>query len=175
MKIFNTSLMIFVALSMLLVPVDINIDIDDVSISSSTVEARSRYRRYRDYAGGIWNRFVAQGLSASGTTAEQNSAGSASGGMSQSFGGTVVFPFLCTCGDSAGQYVFFQVPVKGVAGPYLVSPANIKSHGALFPGNHIIGTSNPGGTCGILIAWCFTFPVQQTVTMTPGMGTSLSP
>jgi hypothetical protein len=110
--------------------------------------------------------------------ANQSAGGSAGGGggsgssLTQPFGGTVVLSMYCAC---SAAWVFFQVPVAGVAGPYLVYPTSIKreGNGIVSIGKNVIGTSDSGGTCSIyVIYWCFDFETQQTVTFDPGMGTS---
>ena len=99
-------------------------------------------------------------------------SGGGSGGFTQPFGGTVVSSIYCSCNQA---WAFFQAPVAGVPGPYLAYPASVKLNGlgVIAPGKHVVGTSVSGGVCSIyVIAWCFTFPTQQTVTLTPGVGTS---
>jgi len=103
------------------------------------------------------------------------SAGASSGLIPQPFGGRIIFPLPCL-----GGWAFTLMPSAGSPGPYFVSAlpgANgLKSFYSVWPGNNVLGTSIPGGVCVIIVGGIpFTFDVEQTVTLVPGMGTSLSP
>ena len=91
----------------------------------------------------------------------------------QPFGGKIIATLPCT---GNGVTAFVMLPSAGVPGPYIVSPAGLRSYGAVVPGNNVIGMSYPGGVCVIIVAgYPIPFPVAQTVTVFPGMGTSLTP
>lgn len=141
--------------------------IDTTTISVAIADAKCRsYCKALRKATSIWGGFLGN-LGGLATKAISSVSGL------QPFGGTILATLPCT---GNGVTAFIMSPTAGVPGPYVVSPASLRSYGAVFPGNHVLGLSQPGGACVMIVAgYAIAFPVAQTVTIFPGMGTSLTP